>query len=62
MNTNMWRLYVKKRKKRFEIQEPVSDTPYMTAKIKDIKEFYNNYSPNVSELVAVGNITKDELP
>ena len=25
-------------KKRFEIEEPVSDTPYMTAKIKDIKE------------------------
>ena len=25
-------------KKRFEIEEPVSETPYMTAKIKDIKE------------------------
>ncbi|MEC8829623.1 MAG: LON peptidase substrate-binding domain-containing protein, partial [Bacteroidota bacterium] len=25
-------------KKRFEIEEPVSDTPYMTARIKDIKE------------------------
>ena len=25
-------------KKRFEIEEPISDTPYMTAKIKDIKE------------------------
>ena len=30
-------------------------------KIKDIKEFYNNYSPNVSELVAVGNISKEEF-
>jgi len=30
-------------------------------KLKDIKEFYNNYSPNISELVAVGNISKDEL-
>ena len=30
-------------------------------KIKDIKEFYNNYSPNISELVAVGNISKEEF-
>ena len=30
-------------------------------KLKDVKEFYNNYSPNVSELVAVGNISKDEF-
>ena len=46
------------------------DTPYGNSmskkllkkiKIKDIKEFYNNYSPNISELVAVGNISKDEF-
>ena len=46
------------------------DTPYGNSmskknikkiKIKDIKEFYSNYSPNVSELVAVGNISKDEF-
>ena len=30
-------------------------------KLKDVKEFYNNYSPNISELVAVGNISKEEL-
>ena len=30
-------------------------------KVKDIKEFYNNYSPNISELVAVGNISKDDF-
>tara|TARA_A100000164_G_C21772387_1_gene706900 strand:- start:96 stop:1016 length:921 start_codon:yes stop_codon:yes gene_type:complete len=30
-------------------------------KLKDIQEFYNTYSPNVSELVAVGNISKDEF-
>ena len=46
------------------------DTPYgrsMTEKtikkikLKDLKVYYNNYSPNVSELVAVGNISKDEF-
>jgi len=46
------------------------DTPYGNSmseknlkkiKLKDVKEFYNNYSPNVSELVAVGNISKDEF-
>jgi len=46
------------------------DTPYgryiteksmKKIKLKDVKAFYNNYSPNVSELVAVGNITKEEL-
>ena len=30
-------------------------------KLKDVQEYYNNYSPNVSELVAVGNISKDEF-
>ena len=30
-------------------------------KVKDVKEFYNNYSPNISELVAVGNISKDDF-
>ena len=30
-------------------------------KLKDIKGFYNNYSPNVSELVAVGNISKEDF-
>ena len=46
------------------------DTPYgrtvnekniKKIKLKDVKEFYNNYSPNISELVAVGNISKEEL-
>ena len=46
------------------------DTPYgrsMTEKtikkikLKDLKAYYNNYSPNVSELVTVGNISKEEL-
>jgi len=30
-------------------------------KIKDVQEFYNNYSPNISELVAVGNISKEDF-
>ena len=30
-------------------------------KVKDVKEFYNNYSPNISELVAVGNISKEDF-
>tara|TARA_X000000368_G_scaffold88854_1_gene67810 strand:- start:2477 stop:5350 length:2874 start_codon:yes stop_codon:yes gene_type:complete len=30
-------------------------------KLKDIQEYYKNYSPNVSELVAVGNISKDDF-
>ena len=30
-------------------------------KLKDVQEYYNNYSPNISELVAVGNISKDEF-
>ncbi|MBL6874604.1 MAG: insulinase family protein [Flavobacteriales bacterium] len=30
-------------------------------KVMDVKEFYNNYSPNISELVAVGNISKDDF-
>ena len=30
-------------------------------KLKDIQGFYNNYSPNVSELVAVGNISKEDF-
>ena len=30
-------------------------------KLKDVQEYYNNYSPNVSELVAVGNISKDDF-
>ncbi len=30
-------------------------------KLKDLKVYYNNYSPNVSELVAVGNISKEEF-
>jgi len=30
-------------------------------KLKDIKTFYNNYSPNVSELVIVGNVKKERI-
>ena len=30
-------------------------------KIKDVKEFYNNYSPSISELVCVGNISQEEF-
>ena len=46
------------------------DTPYgrfMTEKsmkkikLKDIKNYYNNYSPNVSELVVVGNINQVDV-
>ena len=46
------------------------DTPYgrfiteksiKKIKLKDIKDYYNNYSPNVSELVVVGNINQAEI-
>ena len=39
----------------------VNEKSIKKIKLKDIKEFYNNYSPNISELVAVGNISKEEL-
>ena len=39
----------------------MSEKSLKKIKLKDVKEFYNNYSPNISELVAVGNISKDEF-
>ena len=30
-------------------------------KLKDVQEFYNFYSPNLSELIIVGNVKKDVI-
>ena len=39
----------------------MTDKSIKKIKVKDVKEFYNNYSPNISELVAVGNISKEDF-
>ena len=30
-------------------------------KLKDVQEFYDFYSPNLSELIIVGNVKKDVI-